>query len=119
MSDLSRRTLSSKNAEPIASLSDRVAERVRNARLAIESQPNAGRASPTRHDPDSTAEQREVQSLKRVFGDMGRAYRRYRSQTGGPVVPGLRDANLSFRENPSLPGLITVAAFLDDLDLLS
>jgi hypothetical protein len=107
MSDLSRRTISSQNAEPIPSLSDRVAERVRNARLAIESQPN------------TTAEQREVQSLKRVFGDMGRAYRRYRRQTGGPVVPGLRDANYSFRENPSLPGLITVAAFLDDLDLLS
>jgi hypothetical protein len=119
MTHLSPRSISSENAEPIPSLNDRVAERVRNARLAIDSQPNARRASPPLHDSKTTAEQREIQSLKRVFGDMGRAYRRYRSQAGGPVVPGLRDAAYSFRANPSLPALIGVAAFLDDLDLLT
>jgi hypothetical protein len=119
MTHTSPRNISSENAEPIPSLSDRVAERVMNARLALESQPKAGRAAPPLHDSTSTAEQREVQSLKRVFRDMGKAYRRYRSQVGGPVVPGLRDAAYGFRANPSLPALIGVAAFLDELDLLS
>jgi hypothetical protein len=119
MTNTSPRSISSENAEPIPSLNDRVAERVRNARLAIESQPTADRASAPVQDSRTTAEQREIKSLKRVFGDMGRAYRRYRSQVGGPVVPGLRDAAYGFRANPSLPALVGVAAFLDDLDLLS
>ena len=50
---------------------------------------------------------------------MGYAYRRYRAQSGGPVAPGLRAAAYNFRENPSLPALVGVAAFLDNLDLLS
>lgn len=119
MTNTSPRSISSENAEPIPSLNDRVAERVRNARLAIESQPNGGRASAPIQDSKTIAEQREIESLKRVFGDMGRAYRRYRKQVGGPVVPGLRDAAYGFRADPSLPALVTVAAFLDDLDLLS
>jgi len=119
MTNLSPRSISSENAEPIPSLSDRVAERVMNARLALESQPNAPRAPRSVPDSETKAEQREIQSLKRVFRDMGTAYRRYRSQTGKPVVPGLRDAAYSFRADPSLPALIAVAAFLDDLDLLS
>jgi hypothetical protein len=67
----------------------------------------------------SLEEQREVQSLKRVFRDLGVSYRRYRSQTKEPVVPGLRDAAYSFRAEPSLTALVAVAAYLDDLDLLS
>ena len=119
MTNVSPRTISSEHAEPIASLNDRVAERVRNARLAIESQQNARRNSPQVEDPKTIAEQREIRSLKRVFREMGYAYRRYRSQTGGPVTPGLRDAAYTFRAEPSLPALIGVAAFLDQLDLLS
>jgi hypothetical protein len=119
MTNVSPRSISSEHAEPIPSLSDRVAERVMNARMAIESQSNDRRASPPLHKSKTTAEQREIRSLKRVFRDMGYAYRRHRSQAGGPVVPGLRDAAYSFRANPSLPALIGVAAYLDDLDLLS
>jgi hypothetical protein len=119
MTNVSPRTISSEHAEPIPSLNDRVAERVMQARLALESQPNAGRVSLQLDASKTAAEQREIQSLKRVFRDMGYAYRRYRSQTGGPVVPGLRDAAYGFRANPSLPALIGVAAFLDELDLLS
>jgi hypothetical protein len=95
-------------------LTDRVAARVIDARLAIE-----GRTTPTSQDASSTGEQRETESLRRVFRDLGVSYRRYRSQTGGPVVPGLRDAAYKFRADPSLASLVAVAAYLDNLDLLS
>jgi hypothetical protein len=119
MTNTSPRSINSEHADPIPSLTDRVTERVMNARLAIESRPKSRRSLSALQDSKSTAEQRDTQSLKRVFRDMGHAYRRYRRQTGGPVVPGLRDAAYNFRENPSLPALVSVAAFLDNLDLLS
>ena len=94
------------------SLTDRVAARVIDARLAIEQRAAV-------NEPADAGEQREAASLRRVFRDMGVSYRRYRSQTGGPVVPGLRDAAYKFRADPSLASLVAVAAYLDDLDLLS
>jgi hypothetical protein len=118
-------------SEPAAlsqSLADRVAERVINARLALEAEPKLKRSSARRtrrasgtslFESKNDAERRETQSLKQVFREMGDAYRRYRSQTGGPVVPGLRDAAYKFRAEPSLPALVAVAAYLDELDLLS
>src|SRR6476646_11890630 len=118
MTKVSPRSLSSEHAEPVPSLTDRVAERVINARLAIESHSKPRRRS-SLHDSKSSADEREIRSLKRVFRDMGYTYRRYRRQTGGPVTPGLRDAAYNFRENPSLPALVGVAAFLDNLKLLS
>jgi hypothetical protein len=63
-------------------------------------------------------ETRETQSLKRVFRELGTSYRRYRKQTGDPVVPALRDAAYNFRADPSLASLIIVAGFLDELNLL-
>jgi hypothetical protein len=106
-----------------------VAARVIDARLALEqrasatqpkvrrSRPNTGSASSTNGTtPD---EVRETESLKRVFRDMGVSYRRYRRQDGGPVVPGLRDAAIEFRADPSLSSLVAVAVYLDKLDLLS
>jgi hypothetical protein len=105
-----------------------VAARVIDARLAIERRsgeyrPKSGRSKSgtiqTLNEATNAGEQRETQSLRRVFRDMGVSYRRYRSQTGGPVVPGLRDAAYKFRADPSLASLVAVAAYLDDLDLLS
>jgi hypothetical protein len=116
------------NEQP-GTLTDRVAARVIDARLAIErragaSRPKARRTrvvSPVTGSSDSktAGELREAQSLKRVFRDLGVSYRRYRSQTGGPVTPGLRDAAYKFRADPSLASLVAVAAFLDELDLLT
>jgi len=112
----------------VGSLTDRVAARVIDARLAIErrageSRPKArrGRAvtAPALSDPSAAGEEREAASLRRVFRDMGVSYRRYRRQTGGAVVPGLRDAAYRFRAEPSLASLVAVAAFLEELDLLS
>jgi hypothetical protein len=116
----------SEPAELSQSLTDRVAERVVNARLALEVEPSVQRSARRRRpasgsslfESKSTAELRETQSLKRVFRDMGDCYRRYRRQTGAPVVPELREAAYNFRANPSLPALVAVAAFLDRLDLL-
>jgi hypothetical protein len=119
MTKASPRSLRSEHAEPASSLTDRVAERVMKARLDIESQQKTRRPTSSLQSSKSTAEQREIESLKRVFHDMGHAYRRYRHETGKPVVPGLRDAGYNFRQNPSLPALVSVAAFLDDLDLPS
>jgi hypothetical protein len=107
-------------------LPDRIALRVMNARLAIEGRGGTRRPRGTRQGEvpvltgsPSAAELRETASLKRVFRDLGTCYRRYRSQTGNPVVPELRDAAYRFRAAPSLASLIAVAAYLDELDLLS
>jgi hypothetical protein len=95
-----------------------------NARLAIERSAATRRrtrsaAAPLEADSQSEAERRETASLKRVFRDLGDSYRRYRSQTGKPVLPELRDAAYRFRAAPSLASLTAVAAFLDQLDLLN
>lgn len=104
-----------------ATLTGRVAERVATARLEIDRNASRQRPKSQRKAPQSPAENalRETKSLKRVFGEMGRSYRRYRSQTGDPVVPGLKDAAYRFRAEPSLNSLVAVAAYLDELDLLS
>jgi hypothetical protein len=108
-------------------LTGRMLARVNVARLAVDRRANAGRSRLTRqrrarpaspHSP-RMEEVRESQSLKRVFHDLGVTYRRYRSQTGGPVAPGLRDAALNFRKAPNLASLVAVAALLDERDLLS
>jgi hypothetical protein len=110
-------------------LTDRVQARVADARLALEQRARASRPK-ARHrraqiDSPSTSiwqlseEAREAKSLRRVFRELGVSYRRYRSQTGEPVTPGLRDAAYNFRAEPSLTSLVAVAAYLDELDLLN
>lgn len=93
------------------SLTDQVMARVNAARLAIADRGNP--ASPPHEDVLVS------KSLRRVFRQLGVLYRRYRSQTGGRVAPGLRDAAGAFRADPSLASLVAVAAFLDERDLLS
>jgi hypothetical protein len=114
-------------AEFPGTLIARVLERVNDARLAVDRHANATRpksrrqrrARPASTDSPSLEEVRESQSLTRVFRDFGISYRRYRSQIGGRVAPGLRDAAYKFRAEPSLASLVAVAAFLDERDLLS
>ncbi len=123
MSDLSLTPSGSPSYDdPPETLTDRVALRVMNARLAIEErldrrQPKVGRSGTT--NSQSEAELRETASLKRVFRELGTSYRRYRSQTGKPVVPELREAAHRFRAAPSLASLVAVAAYLEEMDLLN
>jgi hypothetical protein len=123
MSDLSLTPSGSPSYDDSSeTLTDRVALRVMNARLAIEGrqdrrQPKGSRPGLT--NSQSEAELRETASLKRVFREFGTSYRRYRSQTGKPVVPELREAAHRFRAAPSLASLVVVATYLEELDLLN
>jgi hypothetical protein len=106
-------------------LTDRVLARVAEARTAVDrrakaSRPKAKRRRPITEVAPSDSEQAlEFESLKQVFRDLGISYRRHRSQTGDPLTPGLRDAAYNFRAEPSVASLVAVAAYLDELDLLS
>jgi hypothetical protein len=110
-------------------LTARVLARVTHARIAVDRRANASRPkSRRRRDPIPGAPSAAVQtqeevrgsrSLKRVFRDLGVSYRSYRLQTGKPVAPAVRDAAYSFRANPSLTSLVSVAGFLDELDILT
>jgi hypothetical protein len=118
------KTSGSSTAADTENLTDRIAARVIDARLAIEgraraSKPKSRRNQTPANDPATAGERRETESLRRVFREMGTSYRQYRKETGGPVMPGLRDAAYRFRADPSLQSLVAVAAFLDQLDLLS
>jgi hypothetical protein len=126
------------------SLTDRVLARVNVAGLAVDrragaSRPKSRQSRPATSDSPPAAksqtraaapqtpaaalqtpeELRETQSLRRVFHDLGHSYRRYRRRTGEPVRPALREAAYKFREEPSLTSLVSVAAFLDELEILT
>jgi len=110
-------------------LFDRVQARVAEAAFALDRRASASRpkshrrrpslATVSEGSPRSPEEVLAEQSLRRVFRDLGVSYRRFRKQTGTPLTPGLRDAAYNFRAEPSLTTLVAVAAFLDELDLLS
>jgi hypothetical protein len=119
MSNNSPQLSGAERVESHDNLTDRIAERVMSARLALEHRAGANRSSSATADPKLVGERRETESLKRVFREFGVSYRRYRRQTGGPVTPGLRDAAYKFRADPSLASLVAVATYLDKLDLLS
>jgi hypothetical protein len=110
------------------SLTERVLARVVDARVAVDRRERATRPKSKRRRPvpietptdgPSPQELRESESLKRVFRDLGVSYRQYRRQTGEPVAPAVREAAYQFRASPSLTSLVSVAVFLDELDILT
>jgi hypothetical protein len=109
------------------SLKDRVIARVAGARTAVDrregaSRPKAKRRRQTAVETSagpSAQDLREAESLKKVFRDLGVSYREYRRQTGEPVAPAVREAAYKFRADPSLTSLMSVAVFLDELDILT
>jgi hypothetical protein len=130
MSDLSTRPSGSNRTELPQTLTDRVLARVTEAGLAVDRRARATRPRPTPRrsvapDPLSasgtrTAEQvREARSLRRVFHELGDSYRQYRQRTGAPVSPDVRDAAYQFRRELNLTSLVSVAAYLDELDILA
>jgi hypothetical protein len=129
MSNDSPRQSTSTTGKLPQSLTDRVQARVNDAGLAVDRRAGASRPKSRRSRPESSApiqaagsqtpQEREKQSLRRVFHDLGHSYRRYRRRTGEPVRPALREAAYRFRQEPSLTSLVSVAAFLDELELLT
>jgi len=111
------------------SVTDRIRTRVKAARRAADHRAKASRprVQRTRKAPPpdpgvggpSLVQDRDTESLKQVFRDLGVLYRRHRTRIGGPVAPGLRSATDRFREKPSLAALVAVAGILDQLNLLN
>jgi hypothetical protein len=62
---------------------------------------------------------RTVRSLRRVFHDLGDAYRAYRRRTGASVSPDVRDSAYRFQRELNLTSLLAVAANLDELHILN
>jgi hypothetical protein len=111
------------------SLTDRVLARVSDVGLALDrrtaaSRPKSVRRRSTTPDPRAasltrTPEQlREARSLRRVFTDLGDSYREYRRRTGAPVSPDVRDAAYRFRRELNITSLVSVAASLEELEIL-
>jgi hypothetical protein len=124
-----RPNASSADAALPQTLIDRVIARVNDAgesvdRRASATRPRASRRrstlDPLSADMTRTPEQlREARSLRRVFEDLGTAYRRYRKETGAPVSPALRDAAKRFQKELSVLSLASVAGRLDELKILN
>jgi|GraSoiStandDraft_51_1057287.scaffolds.fasta_scaffold734578_2 hypothetical protein len=124
-----RPTASSADDALPQTLIDRVIARVNDAgesvdRRASATRPRASRRrstlDPLSADMTRTPEQlREARSLRRVFEDLGTAYRRYRKETGAPVSPAVRDAAKRFRKELSVLSLASVAGRLDELKILN
>jgi hypothetical protein len=114
------------DAAPSRKMLDRVIARVNDIGESTNSRPSAGsraerRGSPTPRGGESlrTPEQlREARSLRRVFDDLGLAYRRYRKETGEPISPVVREAAYRFRKERSVLSLASVAGRLDELKIL-
>jgi hypothetical protein len=98
-------------------LTDRVLAQIHEARRPIGRRPRRGRSSAALA---RTPEQlQEARSLRRVFLDLGDAYRQYRRRTEAPVSAAVRDAATRFRKEPSVTSLVSVAAHLDELKILT
>ena len=61
---------------------------------------------------------REASSLRRVFNELAITHRQFRLRSGQHASPALRDAARVFKEAPSFPSLVLVAAFLEEDGLL-
>ena len=99
------------------SLTDRVLAQVHEARRAISRRPPRRRRGTA--SLENTPERTEARSLRRVFTDLGDSYRTYRRKTAAPVSPAVREAATRFRKEPSVASLVSVAAQLDELKILS
>ena len=110
-------------------LAQRVQARVAEVGLALDqraraSRPRSKRPRSTRvttsaeNGTQAPAHSREASSLRRVFNELAITHRQFRLRSGQHSSPALRDAARAFKEAPSFPTLVTVAAFLDEDGLL-
>ena len=110
-------------------LAQRVQARMAEVGLALDqraraSRPRAKRAKPPKADlslatkPLTPTPTREASSLRRVFNELAITHRQFRLRSGQHASPALRDAARVFKEAPSFPSLVVVAAFLEEDGLL-
>jgi len=109
-------------------LAERVQARVSEVGLALDqraraSRPRAKRPKTPKADlPLATTAHvpptREASSLRRVFNELAITHRQFRLRSGQHASPELRDAARVFKEAPSFPSLVLVAAFLEEDGLL-
>ena len=109
-------------------LAERVQARVSEVGLALDQRARASRprskrpkAPKTDLPPATTAHlppTREARSLRRVFNELAITHRQFRLRSGQHASPELRDAARVFKEAPSFPSLVLVAAFLEEDGLL-
>ena len=127
---------SSTPSTAIHPLAQRVQARVAEVGLALDqraraSRPRAKRAKPPKVEGKPTktallagsatqpaAPTREASSLRRVFNELAITHRQFRLRSGQHASPELRDAARVFKEAPSFPSLVLVAAFLEEDGLL-
>ena len=109
-------------------LAERVQARVSEVGLALDQRARASRPrskrpkapktdlppAPAAHLPPT----REASSLRRVFNELAITHRQFRLRSGQHASPALRDAARVFKEAPSFPSLVLVAAFLEEDGLL-
>lgn len=102
-------------------LTDRVRVRVAEAALALGKRTRRSPRSKLSPDAKLGAPRQsgETRSLRRVFKELAVTHREYRARTGRRASPALRDAARAFKEAPTLPSLVVVAAFLDEDGLLA
>jgi hypothetical protein len=113
------------SAHPLA---DRVQARVAEVGVALDQRaralrPRSKRArtqapTATTSSPQVVPPTREASSLRRVFNELAVTHRQFRLRSGQHASPALREAARAFKEAPSLPSLVVVAAFLEEDGLL-
>jgi hypothetical protein len=101
------------------SLSDRVQEQVSAATSKRPTGKRPGRRVDKLAQASAGDHPEELRALHRVFREMGRSQRAARRQTGSPPSPVVREAARAFRRAPSFTALVSVAASLDEVGLLS
>jgi hypothetical protein len=108
---------------PISSLTDRLMARLSDPALTRDQPSRLTSRKPARrrsdHAPQTPEQVQQAHSLRRVFREMGDAYRDYRGRTGQPVEPEIRKAAYRFRRERSVASLVSVAERLDELHILA
>lgn len=104
-------------------LADRVQARVAEVNEALDRRARAsrprGKRPKTRAAPAAASGTgREASSLRRVFNELAITHRQFRLRSGQHASPALREAAQAFKESPSMPTLVAVAAFLEEDGLL-
>lgn len=112
-------------------LAQRVQARVAEVGQALEQRARATRprvkrprsqrvvaATATETGTPTPARSHEASSLRRVFNELAITHRQFRLRSGQHASPALRDAARAFKEAPSFPTLVSVAAFLEEDGLL-